>query len=193
MRNAKLLLVSIAAVLALTVGAAACSSSGSDSDKETTTTKADSKDDTSTEPADEEDDTPTTVVATGGGTFCKNLASYINENAVSEVDPTDPAAYKKAIETVTAQAEELLDEAPDEVHDSLQTLLDAQDTLITELEKVDFDYTKVPTEVLSSMSTPEVEGAQEELQAYAADTCGIDISSPDAEAPDVTAATIAGN
>ena len=186
MRTTKLLPVTIAA-FALALSLAACgSSSGSDSSKDSTTTEAKGSDDgdsTTTEADSDDEDATTTVVATGGGEFCDDLAAYINDTSVTDVDPTDPAAYKAAIEEQTSKGKEILSNAPDELSDSVEVILDAQDELIAELEKVDYDFTKLGPDALSSMGTPEVEAAGEELNAYVTDTCGIDI-------PQVTAATI---
>ncbi|MGN6694108.1 MAG: hypothetical protein ACTHN0_08015, partial [Aquihabitans sp.] len=162
-----------AAALALVLGLAACgSSSGSDTEKKTTTTEASggnqqgstttSDDDTSTT----EEDATTTVVATGGGEFCEDLADFINEQSSSDIDVTDPAAYKKAIEESSKAGKDLLSKAPDELDDSVETILDAQDQLIAELEKVDYDFTKLGPDALSSMGTPEVTAAGEKLDAY---------------------------
>lgn len=173
------------AALALVVGLAACGSSSSGGEKKTTTTAASgSKDGGSTTTADGgDDDASTTVVATGGGEFCDDLAAFMNDTSSSDIDVSDPEAYKKAIEDSTKKGKELLSNAPDELDEPVGILLDAQEQLISELEKVDFDYTKLSPDAFGVMSTPEVTEAGEKLDAYVTDTCGIDI-------PQVTAATI---
>jgi hypothetical protein len=189
MRHLKVLSTTAIAALALVVGLTACGSSGGDSEgaAKSTTTVAKGSGDDSTTTADSSDDggddASTTVVATGGGEFCDDLASYMNETAMDDVDVTDPASYKKAIEESTKRGKALLSEAPSELDDSVEVILDAQDRLIAALEKVDYDFTKLPTDALGAMSTPEVEAAGKKLDAYVTDTCGIDI-------PQVTAATI---
>jgi len=192
-----------AAAFALVLGLAACgSSSGSDSEKKTTTTEAtgtkgtDDAETTTTEADDGGDDPTTTVVATGGGEFCDDLADFINDSSESDIDVTDPEAYKKAIEESTEKGKELLSKAPGELDDSVETILDAQDQLIAELEKVNYDFMKLPPDALNSMGTPEVEAAGKKLDAYVTDTCGIELETPEVEAPempDVTAATIPSN
>lgn len=102
---------------------------------------------------------------------------------MGDVDVSDADGYKEAIEKSTQQGRDILSKAPSELDDAVDTILDAQDQLVTELEKVDYDYTKLPPDALSAMNTPEVEAAGEELDAYVTDTCGIDI-------PQVTAATV---
>lgn len=189
MRNAKLLTTSTIAAFALVFGLAACGGSSSpDSEKVTTTVAKDSGGSDGTTTPDDGgddggDDTPTTVVAKGGGEFCDDLATFINDNSSADVDVTDPDAYKAAIEDSVEQGRELLSEAPDELDDAVETLLDVQDKLISELEKVDYDFTKLPADAFSSMDSPEIEKANDELTAYVEDTCKIDM-------PDVTAATV---
>ncbi|MCU1372368.1 MAG: hypothetical protein JWO77_3562 [Ilumatobacteraceae bacterium] len=192
MRTTKLLPATIAA-FALVLGLAACGGSSSPSSDKPTTTKAESGGSggksTTTEAGDSgkatttEADSSTTVVATGGGDFCENLAEYINDSSSSEYDATDPESYKKLIEESTKKGKELFEQAPDELDDSVEVLLDAQDQLAAELAKVDYDITKIDPSSLDVMSTPEIQKAGEELDAYVTDTCGIDI-------PQVTAATI---
>lgn len=188
--------------LALVVGLAACgSSSGSDSEKDTTTTEASGGSDSSTTKPDDDtsttdEDATTTVVATGGGDFCKDLADYINDVSASDIDVTDPDAYKQAIEESTKQGKEVLSNAPDELSGAVETILDAQDELIAALKKVDYDYTKLSPDAFDAMSSPDVQDAGDEVDAYITDTCGIDLQTPEVEAPempDVTAATIPSN
>ena len=177
------------AALALVVGLAACGSSSSGGEKKSTTTAASGSDEgastTKADGGDDDggDDASTTVVATGGGEFCDDLASFMNDTSMNDIDVSDPEAYKEAIKDSVDKGKQLLKSAPDELDDSVEVLLDAQDELIAELEKVDYDFTKVSPDAFSVMDTPEVKEAGEKLDAYITDTCGIDI-------PQVTAATI---
>jgi hypothetical protein len=194
-------LATTAAALALVLGLAACgNSSGSDAEngkeKATTTTQASGTKGTDKTTTTETDDgdASTTVVATGGGKFCDELADFINDQSSSDVDVTDPEAYRKAIEDSTKKGEELLAKAPDELDDAVETVLDAQDQFIAELKKVGYDYTKLGPDALGAMGTPEVTAAGEKLDAYVTDTCGIDLQTPEVSAPempDITTATVA--
>lgn len=198
-RATKLSTTTIAALaLVLGLGLAACGSSGSDADGDSTTTEASGgTEETTTTAADDEgtdtteggddDGTSTTVVATGGGEFCDDLATYINEVDMSDIDPTDPAAYEKAIKQSAEDSKDLLSKAPDELDDAVEVLVQLQEDLIAELEKVDYDFMKLSPDALGAMDDPKLEEANEELTAYVEDTCGIDI--PDA--PEVSTETIA--
>jgi hypothetical protein len=188
MRRAKTLTFTFIAPLALVVGLAACGSSSPSAEKATTTTQAkgssgtDGK--TTTTAADEGgDDTSTTVVATGGGEFCDDLAQLMNE---SSPDLTDKDAYAKALKESAKKSKELLSKAPDELSDSVEVLTELQDKLLAELEKVDYDITKLPPDVMQSMDSPELTAANQELTSYVKDTCGIEMpDAPVAESPEV--------
>ena len=190
-------LLSAIAAAALLVGLAGCGGSSDSADKATTTeAKASSDDKTTTTESKssttEADDTAsTTVVATGGGTFCKELAGYINDMSASDVDVTDKEGYKQFIEDSAKQSKELLSGAPDELQDSIDVLIEVQEKLASELEKVDYDFTKLPDDAMSSMNGPEFTKADEELTAYMTDTCGIDLETPQVDSPELT--TPSGN
>lgn len=185
-------LLSAIAAAALLVGLAGCGGSSDSADKATTTeAKASSDDKTTTTDAQssttEADDTAsTTVVATGGGTFCKELAGYINEMSTRDIDVTDKEGYKQFIEESAEQSKQLLSSAPDELQDSVDVLVEVQEQLASELEKVDYDFTKLPDDAMSSMNTPEFTKANEELTTYVTDTCGIDVGAPQTDTPDLT-------
>lgn len=193
MRRTTTLMMTIAA-LSLVVGLAACGGSSSDGEKKTTTTAAaDGDKTTTTAGSDDEavtteagDDTPTTVVATGGGEFCKELAAYMNDTSMADVDPSDPQAYKAAIEESSAKGRAMLAKAPDKLRGSVETLLDAQDEMLAALEAAGYDITKVSPDAFAVMDTPEVAEAGEKLDAYISDTCGIDV-------PEATVDTVPSN
>lgn len=197
MRSPKALPAAIVA-FALVLGLAACGGSSSPSSEKSTTTKASSggSDEATTTKAtdsgsDSGDDPSTTVVATGGGKFCDNLAAYINDSSMTDI--TSAEGYKQAIEDAAAKGKELLSQAPDELSDSVQTLLAAQDQVLAALEKVDFDVTKLSPEDMSAVESPEVEAAGKKLDAYVTDTCGIDIPKTTAATiPDMTTLTMPG-
>jgi ABC-type Fe3+-hydroxamate transport system substrate-binding protein len=203
MQRATKLTTTTIAALALVLGLAACGSSDSDADRDTTTTEATSgSDETATTAADDEtetdttedegDDTPTTVVATGGGEFCEDLASYINEADMGDIDPTDPAAYEKAIKESAEESKDLLSKAPDELDDSVEVLVQLQEDLIEELEKVDYDFLKLSPDALGAMDDPKLEEANAELTAYVEDTCGIELpDAPEVEAPELSTEPVA--
>jgi hypothetical protein len=202
-RATKLSTTTIAALaLVLGLGLAACGSSGSDADGDSTTTEAaGGTDETTTTAADDEgsdttggDDegTSTTVVATGGGEFCEDLAAYINEVDMSDIDPTDPAAYEKAIKQSAEDSKDLLSKAPDELDDAVEVLVQLQEDLIAELEKVDYDFMKLSPDALGAMDDPKLEEANQELTAYVEDTCGIELpDAPEVEAPEISTETVA--
>ncbi|WP_421118188.1 hypothetical protein ACE2AJ_12275 [Aquihabitans daechungensis] len=196
MHRAKLLTLTLIGALALVGGLAGCGSSSPSAETPTTTEAKGSSGDgggdgaTSTTDAGGSESS-TTVVATGGGEFCDDLAGYINDASMADIDVTDADAYEAAVKESAEDSKDLLSKAPDDLSDSVEVLVQLQEDLVDELEKVDFDFTKLPADAMSVMGSPEVEAANEDLTAYVEDTCGIELpDAPVAESPTVTTATV---
>jgi len=116
----------------------------------------------------------TTVKATGGGTFCKNLAAFIN-SSTTDLTGTTPAAVKASVQKSQAETAILLSEAPSAIKTDLGTLFAATNTLYAALAKANYDFTKVGTTATDALSTPAVEAAETRSDAYVKTKCGIDV------------------
>lgn len=120
------------------------------------------------------DATPTKVVATGGGNFCKQVADSMNDEGLlsGTGDPTD---LKGEVEQEEAIEAAVLKIAPKEIKGDLNTLFGALNEYFDAIKKADYDYTKIDPAVLTSISDPKVEAAEQRIDAYIQTTCGIDI------------------
>jgi hypothetical protein len=116
----------------------------------------------------------TTVKATGGGTFCKNLALFIN-NSSKNFTGTTPAEVKASMKTTEAETSLLVAEAPSAIKADLVTLFTATTALFDAVVKANYDYSKVPPAALSGLSTPAVTAAEQHADGYVKSTCGIDV------------------
>ena len=117
--------------------------------------------------------TTTKVKATGGGNFCKDVATAINNSAAAGV-PTTTAKAKAQVEQGLAEFSVLAAEAPSKIKADVTVLAGAITVLYTAVAKANYDYSKVNQADLQAMSNPKVTAASNNVDAYVKNTCGID-------------------
>ena len=118
----------------------------------------------------------TTVKATGGGSFCKNLADGMNA-AMKSATASTSDSLKKTMQTSLAEVEKLMLQAPSDIKTDLTTLVTAVSGFEAALAKANYDYTKVPPSALTGMETPQVQAAETRVDAWVKAHCGIDMAS----------------
>ena len=116
----------------------------------------------------------TSVKATGGGDFCKSLASAINSNSVT-AGGTTPADLKASIQKSLKVGLEALGKAPSAIRPDVKILIDASAQLFAALEKDNYDFTKITPADEAAMTSPAVVAAEKRVNAYVKADCGIDI------------------
>ncbi len=137
------------------------------------------------------------VKATGGGNFCKTLASSINSQALY-ASGSSANDTKTVIETARAGAHKALSLAPSEIKKDVAVLVAATDSMYDALAKAGYDYSKLTAADMAGLSSTDVTAAEEHLTAYVKGTCGIDLAggasvgSSDAGTPAAAGATDAG-
>jgi hypothetical protein len=116
------------------------------------------------------------ATAQSGDSFCKLAQVAKDDNdALSNLDPTDPAKVKVqlsgAIDSLTA----LSAKAPKDVETTTKTLLAAEVTLETLLKANDFDFAKLATsdEGKKLINDDAINQAGDDLDKYLSDKCGI--------------------
>ena len=125
--------------------------------------------------------TSSTVKATGGGKFCQQVASSINSSvAQAAATGTGVDAIKKSVQEFRALESSVLKAAPGEIKPDLVTLFGALDQLYAGLEKANYDFTKVDPSIEAPLETPAVKAAEQKVDDYVKNTCGIDIGGPSA-------------
>jgi hypothetical protein len=123
--------------------------------------------------------TPSTVKATGGGKFCQQVATSINQaTATAPSDLGDSAPdLKDALTTQIKQTQALeataLKSAPSSIKADLLVLFGMLDKFDVALEQANYDFTKIDPSVLSSLQTPDVVAAEQRLSEYLKNSCGI--------------------
>ena len=113
-----------------------------------------------------------TVKATIGGDFCKQVATAVN----AVVTPgNSPDKLRAQFEAGRKQSRELVDTAPAEIKADLGVMLDLTNKLGEELAKVNYDFTKISGDAVNGFTTPEVQTAIGHVSSYVSKRCGFDL------------------
>jgi hypothetical protein len=112
------------------------------------------------------------VKATGGGKFCTDLAQAMNTSA-GATPGTDAKAQVLAARAATNK---IVSTAPAAIKSDVRVLVAASNVMYDALAKVDYDYSKLTPADMAGMSSPDVAAAEQHLDAYVKDTCGIDLT-----------------
>lgn len=91
---------------------------------------------------------------------------------LNALDPTDTASFQEIYTGIAERLDGVADDAPEEIRDDVQTLSRGFNTLIDELEKVDFDIFQLDSAVLDDMDQ-EMSAAQDNIERYNETECGI--------------------
>ncbi len=154
-------MASALAVLAL----AGCS--GGDDDKAApTTTSPPAGPSTTLRPVD------TSFTGQGSGQFC-NLARTYNDRFTSVAPNATPAQLRTVAregQTAIRQAQEV---APAEIRSDVQTIATTFGELLADLERANFDTTKLTAATFTRLQAPEFQRSSQRFQAYLRDVCKV--------------------
>jgi hypothetical protein len=131
--------------------------------------------------------TASAVKATGGGKFCQQVADSVNNKALqAAATGTGADSIKTSVLAFHSLEGSVLKSAPGALKPDLVTLFGALDQFYAGLAKANYDFTKVDPSVEAPLETPAVKAAEQRVDAYMKDTCGIDTgggqSDPSAQA-----------
>lgn len=116
--------------------------------------------------------TNTSFTGQGSAQFC-NLAKTYNER-FGKVSSTPTAAE---LRTLTREGQTAITQAvaaaPAEIKKDVEVIATAFNGLTSELEKVNYEATKLPPSALNSLSGPEFTQATTRFNAYVRNVCGI--------------------
>lgn len=131
-----------------------------------------------------------TIKATKGGDFCKQIAATYNDSlAFSQAGTRSPDDLRRLVEKALKDGQNIIDDAPTEVKADLQIIEDTVKRYADALAKVNYDATRLGPEaatVLATFNTPQFQQAATHSQQYSKDHCGIDVntgSGPTTSAP----------
>lgn len=104
--------------------------------------------------------------------FC-GLAKTYSERSGSVSKATSPAELRAGVQESRNAINELASAAPAEIKADVQILANAFGSLFSELEKADFDPTRVSVSAFAPLQAPEFSQATMRFQAYLKTVCGI--------------------
>jgi hypothetical protein len=118
---------------------------------------------------------PTTVAAPTGTApteFCATARTFeqrFRDLVASDRPEVAESFFVAAREALTS----LSSSAPNELKADIAVMAGAYERLLTGLRQVQFDYPKLPPEILRDLNGPPVSTASERLGAYLRTTCGV--------------------
>lgn len=126
--------------------------------------------------------------SSGGGTsdaaYCAQIAGY--KAKADELDAvmsgTDSAAIKDAFTTMQGMLHDLDKNPPASIAEDVHLMTDTADKMIDIFSKYDWDFTKLATapefeELSTLMNDEKYSTANDHLDTYTSETCGLDTSS----------------
>jgi hypothetical protein len=121
---------------------------------------------------------PSKVVATGGGKFCQQVAAEVNNSVAQEAASGNSAdavaSIKQSVQQFQSVEASVLKSAPNSIKPDMVTLFGAIDQFYSALAKANYDFTKIDPSVEAPLETPAVQKAEQDVDAYLKNTCGID-------------------
>jgi hypothetical protein len=123
---------------------------------------------------------PSKVVATGGGKFCQQVAAEVNDSVAKDAaSGTGVDSIKASVQEFQSIESSVLKSAPNAIKPDLVTLFGALDQFYGALAKNNYDFTKIDPSVEAPLETPAVQKAEQNVDAYLKNTCGIDTGAGD--------------
>jgi hypothetical protein len=104
--------------------------------------------------------------------FCA-LAKTYNDRFGNVGTASTPAQLRTVTQDGRTAINQAAAAAPSEIKPDVQVLADAFGTLFTELDKVNFDPTKVSAAAFAPLQTPQFQTSTVRFQAYLKSVCGV--------------------
>lgn len=155
--------MAVCAVLVITL--AACSGGDDDDEAATPTTAPTPASSTTLQPVD------TRFTGENSAQFCAMAGSYNDSFATIGANAT-PDQLRTVAREGQAALTQLVNGAPAEIKNDVDVLARTFGGLISQLEKVDFEVSKLPPAALSQLTAPDFQAATTRFQAYNRTVCG---------------------
>jgi hypothetical protein len=104
--------------------------------------------------------------------FCTLAKSY-NDQSKNVSGASTPAQLRQVTQDGRTAITAAVAAAPAEIKPDVQVLSDAFNALFTELEKVNFDPTKISAAALAPLQAPQFQASTTRFQAYLRSVCGV--------------------
>lgn len=142
---------------------AGCSGGGDDEAAPTTSTPAPT---TTVRPVD------TSFTGQNSAEFC-GLARTYNERFAGVGPNATPAQLRTLAREAQTAISQAINAAPAEIKPDVEVIARTFGTLLTELEKVNFEVTRLPPTAVQALQAPEFAQATTRFQAYSRAVCGV--------------------
>jgi len=114
----------------------------------------------------------TSFTGVNSGPFC-GLAKTYNDRFTNVGAAATPAQLRTVAQDGRTAINQALTAAPAELKADVQVLADAFGSLFNELDKVNFDASKVSVAAFAPIQAPEFQTATIRFQAYVKNVCGV--------------------
>jgi hypothetical protein len=114
----------------------------------------------------------TSFTGVNSGPFC-GLAKTYNDRFTNVGAASTPAQLRTVAQDGRTAINQALAAAPAELKPDVQILANAFGALFTDLEKVDFDASKLSVAAFTPIQAPEFQTATIRFQAYVKNVCGV--------------------
>jgi hypothetical protein len=116
--------------------------------------------------------TTPTFTGQNSSQFC-GLARTYNERFTSVGPNATPAQLRTVAREGQTAITEAVRTAPAEIKPDIEVLARTFTTLLAELEKVNFEITRLPPTALQALSAPDFQASTQRFQAYLRDVCKV--------------------
>ncbi len=104
------------------------------------------------------------------GRFCELLRSY-NDRYNRTRNVTEPEQLRELVRTARSDVREAQEVAPPEIKGDTEIVAQVMTEYVDELEKVDFETSRIPPHMVQRLLSPEFLAAAQRMEAYGRSTC----------------------
>lgn len=106
----------------------------------------------------------------GSAEFCNEARTY-SERSKNVAAPSTPAQVRSVAQEGQAAINQAVNLAPTEIKPDIQVIAAAFGSMLSELEKVNFDVSKVTPATFAKLQEPQFATSTQRFQAYVANVC----------------------
>jgi hypothetical protein len=115
----------------------------------------------------------TAFTGADSGKFCALIRSFNDDSGRIAPASNDPLALRDLFRRSATSVKQAVAVAPAELKEDVGSLAKVYADFLAALESVDFNLTKLPPAVVSSLSAPETSRASARISAYTANVCKV--------------------
>jgi hypothetical protein len=109
----------------------------------------------------------------GSAQFCALAKTYGDKSGQLVPSLNNPAQLRTLFKDLQAAVKQAVDVAPSEIKSDVTLLAGFYNDFATALDKVNYDFTKVPPDISRKLQDPQFQAAATRLDAYTKQVCGL--------------------